>query len=367
MVFVNIQFRALELGANGLFIGVIMASTFVIQTLISPWWGAKSDQYGRKTIFLICTFLSAVSILIYGFAPNLWLILLSRILAGFGGANVAIAQASVVDDSNPEHRTKILGRLGAAQTAGMIAGPAAGGFVGAYLGTHWIGIIGFAASATGLILATIFAELRGQQAVSTKPKFGFGPLIRDFPRLIPFIVIASVAWFSLSTLEGTFGRLLISQWGFGEKEMGAIFSFESFTSFVIQGLLLGWLTSKIKDRTLLSVGYLVQGIGLAITPFVPDLLPLFGASLLFAAGTAIANPTLNGLASQSVSKDRQGELFGVLHSARSIGFAIGPLIGGVLFDWKPIAPYLLAGSVCVITSIIVLNTIPKNPIVNPQA
>ncbi len=358
MVFVNIQFRAEDLGANGLIIGVIMASTFVVQTLVSPWWGAKSDQIGRKNVFLICTSLSAVSILVYGLAPNLWIILLSRVLAGFGGANVAIAQASVVDDTNPELKTRVLGRLGAAQTAGMIAGPAAGGLIGAYLGTQWLGIIGFILSTIGVVAVAIFAELAGARKVPNKPRFGFGPLIKDFPKLIPFVIIASVAWFSLSTLEGTFGRLLQTNWGFGEKEMGAIFSFESIISFIVQGIILGWLTSKIKDRTLLVIGYIVQGIGLAITPFVPDLLPLFGASLLYAAGMAIANPTLNGLASNAVKPERQGELFGVLHSARSIGFAFGPLIGGMMFDWIPSSPYILAGTVCLLAAFLVLKTIP---------
>jgi len=77
--------------------------------------------------------------------------------------------------------------------------------------------------------------------------------------------------------------------------------------------------------------------------------PGFGWLLLtgafFAGGLAIANPTVSGLCSKAVPEDRQGELFGILQSARSVGFVLGPLIGGALFDWRATAPYFLAGIV----------------------
>lgn len=370
MVFVDIQFRAEELHAHGWMIGVILASTFIVQTLVSPWWGAKSDQFGRKAAFIACTSLSAASMVMYGLSGNLWMILISRILAGLGGANVAVAQASVVDDSDTEYRTVVLGRLGAAQTAGMIAGPALGGLVGHFVGSQILGLMGGALSATGVILVAAFAQMRGKQDISRKPKFGFGPLVGEFPRLIPFVVIASVAWFSLSTLEGTFGRLLEAVYGYGRREMGLLFSFESLVSLIVQGAVLVWLTKTIKDRNLLTFGYLAQGLGLALTPFMPNtpwlpaIFPLFVVSFIYSAGSAVANPTLNGLASHCVDEERQGELFGVLHSARSIGFAVGPLIGGILFDWKPAAPYLLAGTVCIIAAILVVKTVPHGSTAN---
>ena len=98
---------------------------------------------------------------------------------------------------------------------------------------------------------------------------------------------------------------------------------------------------------MLRLGYLLQGIGLGITPFMPNLPALFGASTLFAVGTGLANPTLNTLCSEATPEPRQGEMFGLLQSARSFGFLFGPILGGFLFDWRPASPYLLAASVSI--------------------
>lgn len=367
MVFVDIQFRAEELDATGWMIGGILASTFILQTLFSPLWGRWSDGIGRKTAFVLCTGLSAASILLYGLADSLWLILLSRMLAGLGGANVAIAQASLVDNTDPDRRTVLLGRLGAAQMAGMVAGPAFGGFIADAFGSRAIGLIGATASALGILLVVLFAEFPARESVYKPKAWGFSPLFRQFPRLVPLVVLAAVAWFSLSTLEGTFGRLIQALWGLGQKEMGVIFGFESVVGMVVQGALLVWLTARLSERSLLSGGYLLQGIGLAATPFVghlpfaPVFVLLMLASLLYAAGAAVANATLNGLASQAVDDHNQGELFGVLHSARSVGFILGPILGGILFDWIPESPYLLAGTVCAAAALLVPWAVPKPP------
>ena len=44
-------------------------------------------------------------------------------------------------------------------------------------------------------------------------------------------------------------------------------------------------------------------------------------------------------------------MFGLLQGARSMGFLIGPTLGGILFDRRPEAPYLAAGIVLVIAAV----------------
>ncbi|MER3496255.1 MAG: hypothetical protein C4320_05315, partial [Armatimonadota bacterium] len=51
-----------------------------------------------------------------------------------------------------------------------------------------------------------------------------------------------------------------------------------------------------------------------------------------------------------VPESVQGELFGLLQVARNFGFVVGPILGGLLFDWEPAAPYLFAGIVSVMTA-----------------
>lgn len=343
----------------GVIIGLVLSSMFIIQFFVSPIWGAKSDQLGRKNVFIACTLLSVASMLVYAVASTTLWLFASRILAGFGGANVAVAQAGIADGSDEESRTVALGHLSAVQSGGLIAGPFIGGLVASQWGSEWVGWIAMTLSLIGVIGVWIWGEFATSEKVGTRRKFGFGPLVREFPRLLPLILLAGTAWFSLAALEGTFGRLLNATWGYGEFEFGILFGFESVVGLVVQAFALKWLVKHFKERNMLWGGYVLQGIGLAMTPFVPNLAGLFAASLCYAFGLSVANPTVNGLCSKAVSEERQGEVFGVIQSARSVGFMLGPLIGGALFDRWNALPYLFAGGICITVAFFAPLALPK--------
>lgn len=353
MIIPDIQFRAEQMGAQGWMIGAILASTFLVQLLASQFWGRLSDRLGRKTVFVSCTLLSAASMVAYALAPNLLFILLSRILAGFGAANVAVAQAAIADATTGPERTVALGRISAALTTGLILGPAVGGEMASRFGSYWIGIVGASASFAGALLVWIVAEMAPGSIERKKLHFLAAPLLKDFPALRPFLVAAVVAWFSLATLEGTFGRLIKATLGLGEREFGYIFAFESVIGVLVQAVLLSWILAKLTTTRALPIAYLLQGLGLALTPFAPGLAILVVASGLYALGAGVANPAVNGVCSQIVPEERQGELFGLMQSARAIGFILGPILGGALFDVWHAGPYLLAGFVCVVSAALV--------------
>lgn len=375
MIVADIQLRAEGLMPRGWppgpVIGGLLASTFIVQTIASSRWGRLSDSLGRKPVVVLCTVLSALAMLVYGIADSIGILFASRLLSGLGAANVAVAQAFISDRYEGESRTVALGRVGAAISTGLVIGPPLGGFL-AYAGktwlTHWpfppqflLGMVAGIASligALGLWWALPNVPPR-EVRKERRPLFDFG-LLRDFPQLRAFVLIAVVAWLSLATLEGTFARLIEHLFGYGQLEFGFIFGYESLLGIAVQGLLLAWLAKRWRERSLLRAAYIAQGIGLALNPATvlligvfPPLLTLFLASTLYAIGSGVANPTVNGICSRLAPDERQGELFGLMQGARSLGFVLGPIVGGALFDWKPAAPYVVAGLVCLGAAILV--------------
>jgi MFS family permease len=360
-VLVDFQFRAERVGSPGWKIGMILASTFVVQALVSPYWGRVSDRLGRKPVFLFCTGLSAASMAAYALAPDSWWLLVSRLIAGLGAANTAIAQAAVADAFDEASRPAALGRLGAALNSGLILGPAAGGWVAASLGSQAVGWMGFAFSLAGLLVAWLFADMRPGGFEVTARKFSFGSLLRENPSVLPFFAASVAAWFSLAMLEGTFGRLIKRMFGAGSFEFGMIFAYESVIGVGVSAFLLGVLLVKGKERWMLSASYLMMGAGLALMPLVPQFWWIFAPSFLYAFGQGFASPAVNALCSREVADDRQGELFGLMQGARSIGFVLGPVLGGALFDWQASSPYFIAGAVCLASALIVLSARQSSP------
>ncbi len=355
----DVQTRLEGFGARGWLIGLVLASYFLVQTLVSPLWGKVSDRQGRKLPLVACFALSAGSFALYGLAGSSLLVLASRIVAGLAAANVALAQAEVAALHGESDRPAALGRLSAATTGGLILGPAVGGWLSHVGGSFLLGMTAASLSAlAALALALAIPRREPTQVVTpeaAKPRTRFA-LLREVPALRTLFVLAATAWFALACLEGTFGRLIHLRLGYGPREYGLIFGYEALLGVLVQALLLGWITKRLAPTALLRVGYGLQGIGLGLTPFAPSLGWLFACSTLYALGAGVANPTINARCSAVTPENRQGEMFGLLQAARSVGFLLGPLLGGILFDWRPDAPYFLAAVVMVVAGLLAQKT-----------
>ncbi|MBI3744395.1 MAG: MFS transporter, partial [Chloroflexi bacterium] len=104
--------------------------------------------------------------------------------------------------------------------------------------------------------------------------------------------------------------------------------------------------------------FLFQGAGLVLMPFAGNLAVLVVGATIYSIGSGLAGPAINGWSSREVPDRLHGSLFGLLQSARSIGFIVGPTIGGALFDRSPYVPYVVAG-VASASAAILVGTMPS--------
>ena len=119
MIIPLLPFYATKLGASATVVGVLIAAFSIAQLASAPLWGRFSDRYGRRPALLAGLLVSAVAYLIFGYANTLWLLLLSRLVQGFGGGTIGVVQAYVADASDPRDRAKSLGWLSAATSFGV--------------------------------------------------------------------------------------------------------------------------------------------------------------------------------------------------------------------------------------------------------
>ncbi len=354
MVFPDFQLRAESFGAPGWLIGTALSSYFLVQVGASPRWGRVSDRVGRKPILVVCTLISAVSMIVYAFATDMSWLLAARVLAGLGGANVVLAQAYVADATASGERTVGLGRIGASVTAGLILGPVIGGWLAQVGGNMAIGLVAASASFIGALWLGValpsVAPIGDSRPPSTPNRVSF---LRSHPELMRLFLVALIGWFALACLEGTFGRLIHLRFGYGQLEFGFILGVEATVAMLIQGFFLPFVLRHCSEHVALRASYFLQGSGIAMMPFMPGMKMLVLAASIHGVGVGGANPIISGLASNLTPPDRQGELFGMLQSSRSLGFLIGPILGGLLFDWLPMSPYLLAAGILFVVTILV--------------
>ncbi|KUI60729.1 hypothetical protein VP1G_07897 [Cytospora mali] len=91
-------------------------------------WGRLSDKIGRKPVLLTGLAGTALSVLVFGFAPNIWVALIARALGGLLNGNIGVLQTTVAElVTVKEHQPRAYTIMPLVWCLGSIAGPIIGG------------------------------------------------------------------------------------------------------------------------------------------------------------------------------------------------------------------------------------------------
>jgi MFS family permease len=350
------------------FVGIMLASYSIAQLITAPILGRISDSRGRRIVLLLSTLLSTVSYLFYGHLVTTQGIIISRALSGIAAANLGVAFAYVADTTEPEHRSKSLGLLGAAFGIGFIFGPVIGSVL---LGIGHdkpliLGNVAACLCAINFLFIYFFVpESLPKDHVPSERH-----LLADLRVALttPGVGLLLLMYFSVqlcvTNLETTYFRLLNDpNWIFhfaDAKHSGAlVLACFGIVGVVVQGWLIRIITKTHSDLQILRYAYLVFVPSFVLVPFTPLWFPGIIVIIGLALSTSFANPTLNAIISKSAPKNMQGGVFGITQALGATARAIGPLMSSPLFAIKPYAPYLAGGVIALFPTYAVWAMVSK--------
>lgn len=124
----------------------LLTWTFTIYVLFNligtPLMAKLSDNYGRRTLYLLDVALFGLGSLIVALSPNFTVVLLGRGLQGLGAGGIfPVASAVIGDTFPPEKRGSALGLIGAVFGLAFLVGPIIGGILLALAGWHSLFLI----------------------------------------------------------------------------------------------------------------------------------------------------------------------------------------------------------------------------------
>ena len=361
---------ALEAGASQqsivLHVTLLTGVYALMQLVFAPLWGRWSDRIGRKPLILIGIAGYVIAQVMFGLSTSLGLLYAARLVGGIlSSATLPVSAAYMVDMTTKEERSRGMAWLGTAASLGVVVGPALGGLLSRQ-DWHFSWSAGhfradgfstpfFAAALLGLLtllaasrwLPESLAETSAQDrnpvtSTSADTKPDWRTLVKT---LAPLLALTLAGQFALTMFEGTFALFAQAKFGFGPAEVGLVFVVCGLVMTVFQAGAVGFLAGKLSEIVQVGVGFALMGAGIALLATAQTKVLVFAFVALLSLGMAFIAPNLSALVSKRGGEQQAGASLGIQNAANSLGQAVGPLLGGVLFLWQMNAPYLFSGAV----------------------
>ena len=349
-----------NLGYSGaaLWGGWMSFSYAIMQFIFGPTVGNLSDRFGRRPVLLVSLGVMAVDYIIMALAPSLLILFIGRIVAGVAAATHSTCNAYVADVSKPADRAKNFGLLGAGFGLGFVIGPVIGGLVAEY-GTRapfyaaaGLAFINFCYGAF-VLPESLRKDKRRPFDWSRANPFGAFYQLRKVPTVAWFVValfLFDIAHFSYPSVWAYYAK---EAFKWTSAEVGLSLAFVGIGFIVVQGWLIRILLPKIGEVRTAYAGFFFNVVSLAILGFITEGWMIY-AILPLTALSAILTPALQGLMSNRVADDAQGELQGAITSVTAITLVVSPLLMTQLFGYftGPSAPFYMPGAPFLAASLI---------------
>jgi DHA1 family tetracycline resistance protein-like MFS transporter len=338
-------------------VGLLVASYAAAQLVGAPVLGRMSDRFGRKPVLIISLTGTFIGFLILGFANSLAMLFVSRILDGFTGGNISVAQAYVTDITDENNRARGLGMLGAAFGLGFIIGPALGGILSVY-GFAVPAFVAASLSLISIIGVIIFLpesltdEARATLMNKTRQKYSLGNLWQaiDRPRVGPILHVRFFYGLAFATFQTIFPLYAQYKLGLDARGTGFVLTYVGILVIFVQGFLVGWLAARFNEYRLVFLGTLIMTVSLFAWAVASSILFVLVILAPLAVAAGILNTLLNSTLSKAVYPEEVGGTLGISASLESLTRVISPAAGGFLLgSLGPWAPGLAGGLIMVWT------------------
>jgi MFS family permease len=334
-------------GASPALIGVVFAAGLLANAVIRYPAGWLADRYGTRPVMLGAMAATALLFLAYWLPMPPAAFIAIRMLQGCAsGAFWPGANGLLADVTEAKERGRVFGMMQSTNLAGMLIGPAAGGFIALFNLN-----VTFAAASAAAIVAAI--------ALRTLPNAHVQPVLEvaDRPlhiarRLLPLILLGAGTSYMIGTYD-TIWPLYMTYRGATTFAVGL-----SFVAFAVPATFLssfaGALGDRFGPRRFVVIALVNTGLFAALYPFVTSVPWLIGLGLIEGIFTISGSPSLMAEVSRSAEPGHQARTQGVFQTVQTVIQIVGSLAAGALFTVSPTYAFLAITAVCLVGAATVL-------------
>lgn len=317
--------------------GWLIASYALVQFLCAPIVGALSDKYGRRPILLLSLLGFGLDYLVLAVAPTIGWLFLARIIAGVFGASFTTGAAYIADVSSAEKRAQNFGLLGAAFGLGFIIGPVTGGIlgeIGPRVPFYTAALVTFLNLTYGYFILpeSLHKEKRREFEWSRANPLGALFALKRYPSVAGLIGALTFIYLASHAIQGTWTYFSMEKFNWSESMVGYSLGLVGIMSALVQGLLIRIIIPKIGEYNTMITGIIFNIFGCLLFSMASEGWMLLCFIIPYSLG-GIAGPAIQGILSNQIPDNEQGQLQGALTSMMAATGIIGPLMMTSIFAY----------------------------------
>jgi MFS family permease len=340
-----------SLGRTEFHAGLVTGMLAFTALLLRPFVGWLVDAWRRRPMVLIGTGCYTVANLMYAVFGSLPLLLISRIIHGYGLSNYTTASSAFLADiAPPRRRAEALGYYAVAMDIGLLGGPALAFFLVKYTGLHRIFFLTAALACIAFLISIPVREHRPPR-MSPAPPWQLKTGIVSRPAL-PAAWIAFCMGMGVGPITA-FIAIFARQKGVDNP--GLFFTIQAI-ALMLSRTFSGRLSDR-KGRIFVIVpGLVSMAIGLLLLPFARTLVRLVLSAAFIGMGFGSSQPATMALTVDLVSPDERGMAVSTYFLGFDTGISAGSFILGAVATTFGFAATWIVAAVCVLLGMLSILT-----------
>jgi len=321
-----------QLGATGIWIGVVFGGYSVSRAVFMPFIGRYSDRRGRKVFITVGLFISSLLSVAYILSNNIPQLIAVRIAHGaFSGMTIPIAKAWIGDVAPRGEEGKWMGYFNAAFITGMATGPLLGGIIADYYNMEFAFAVMGGVSFVTFVAATFLLRESGQRKEKDQAELSFRKMSGSsvFRGLFLYRMMLDLSIGGFVVFFPIFCSVYLE---LRTMLIGVLLAVSSYTGAFLQ-ILSGRIADHFDRRRLLIMGSLINFMFLAMTPLARSFWHLLGLLIIRSIGNSISRPAESALSIEEGKRFGMGSTMAALALATSLGMGIGPILNGIFHDY----------------------------------
>jgi DHA1 family multidrug resistance protein-like MFS transporter len=336
-----------DLGASGIYIGLIFGAFSISRTFLLPYFGRQSDKKGRKPFIVAGLFAYTVVSMAFMLSNSVESLIALRFLQGIASAMIMPAVQAYVGDITPSGREGFtMGLFNMSMFMGLSIGPLIGGIIRdrfsldtSFASMGFLTFIGF------MLSFFLLPPTKSERVVSR----GIEPLpwkwvLQDkemaglFLFRLAYAACIGVIWSFLPVLADL-------EFSLSSSSIGILVAIGVFSSGLLH-VPMGLMADRVNRKMMVVAGGLIITYAIFSFDWADSYGDLLSASIFFGLGGGIAMPALMAMAVLKGSEiDGMGSVMGLLAMAHSLGMLAGSLLAGLMMDVSRLRNAFPAGAV----------------------